>query len=44
MCRLYNQMDRQAILDAMLAETVAVLQNLARKNQNQLVLLGFEPP
>lgn len=37
-------MNCQAILDAMLAETVTILQNLARKNQNQLVLFGFEPP
>lgn len=44
MCCLYYQMNCQAILDAMLAETVTIFQNLACKNQNQLVLFGFEPP
>ncbi len=37
-------MNCQAILDAVLAEAVAVLQDLPRKNQNQLVLFGFESP
>ena len=43
-CCLYDQVNRQAILDAVLAEAVAVLQDLPCKNQNQLVLFGFEPP
>lgn len=37
-------MNRQAILDAVLAEAVAILQDLPCKNQNQLVLFGFESP
>lgn len=44
MCCLYDQMDCQTVLDAMLAEAVAILQDLARENQDQLVLFGFEPP
>ena len=43
-CCLYDQVNRQAILDAVLAEAVAILQDLPCKNQNQLVLFGFEPP
>lgn len=37
-------MNCQAILDAVLAEAVAILQDLPCKNQNQLVLFGFESP
>lgn len=44
MCRLYDQMDCQAVLDAVLVERVPVFQYLPRKDQNQLILLGFEPP
>lgn len=43
-CRLYDQMDCQAVLDAVLVERVPVFQYLPRKDQNQLILLGFEPP
>lgn len=37
-------MNCQAILDAVLAKAVAVLQDLPCKYQNQLVLFGFESP
>lgn len=43
-CCLYDEVNCQAILDAMLAEAVSILQDLPRKNQNQLVLFGFESP
>ncbi|KAA8585878.1 hypothetical protein FQN60_007447, partial [Etheostoma spectabile] len=39
-----DQVNRQTILDAVLAEAVAILQDLPCKNQNQLVLFGFKPP
>lgn len=42
-CCFNDQVNCQAIFDAMLAETVTVLQDLPCKNQNQLVLFGFEP-
>lgn len=42
-CCFYDKMNCQAIFDAMLAEAVTILQDLPSKNQNQLVLLGFEP-
>lgn len=44
MCCLYDQVNCQTILDAVLAKAVAILQDLPCKNQNQLVLFGFEPP
>jgi hypothetical protein len=34
----------QAVLDAVLVEAVAILQDLSGKYQNQLILFGLEPP
>lgn len=41
---LDDQVDSQAILDAVLIQSVPVFQDFPSEDQHQLVLLGFEPP
>lgn len=42
MCGFDNQVNRESVFNAMLAERVSVLQDLTGKNQNQLVLLRLK--
>ncbi len=42
MCSFDNQVNRESVFNAMLAERVSVLQDLTGKNQNQLVLIRLK--